>query len=337
MRIGLIILASTLFVGGADAQVDDFCREFGLRPTLDDLESKIPYIYGRVTLKGHDPSAKFPLITVNFLDARQTQRRLTIERSGNYCFRRNTSGGGTLIVEVEGVESARKQISSIGAAHTREDFEVYLIQGQQQQIGRPGVVSAKYSRPRNDKTVELYQKAAEAEAAGLTNAAIAAVKEIVAIDREDFVAWSKLGSLYFAQNALKDAEKTFRRALEIRGDYTPALINLGTVAAVQNYHLAAIALFQEAIKTDPTWARAYRLLGEAYLQNKQGSLGLTALDKALELDPQGMAECHLLKARLYDLAGHRKLAAAEYKAFLKKVREHPEKATFEKYVKENPE
>ncbi|MBP6003166.1 MAG: hypothetical protein KA746_07010 [Pyrinomonadaceae bacterium] len=51
----------------------------------------------------------------------------------------------------------------------------------------------------------------------------------------------------------------------------------------------------------------------------------------------GMAECHLLKARLYDLAGAKNLASHEYKTFLAKVTEHPEKKKFEKYIKDNPE
>ena len=78
-------------------------------------------------------------------------------------------------------------------------------------------------------------------------------------------------------------------------------------------------------------------MGEAYLQARRGNDGLAALDEALRLDPVGMAECHLLKARLYDLAGARKLAAAEYKVFLLKVPNHSDKKKLEKYIKDNPE
>jgi hypothetical protein len=35
------------------------------------------------------------------------------------------------------------------------------------------------------------------------------------------------------------------------------------------------------IASGPTLARAYRLLGEAYLKNRQGTDGLAALDKAM--------------------------------------------------------
>lgn len=330
--ISRAILGVLLLGAGAAAQVDDICREFGYTPTLDFQLLKTPYVFGRVVVKGVEPNAKFPSVTVNFIDPQQVNRRITVDRRGNYCFRRS-SLGGTLIVEVEGTETARRVVSSIGPSHHREDFELEVRQPQEP----PGVISAKFYRPPNERTTALYRKAGEAEADGRTDHAIAAVKEIVAIDRDDFIAWSKLGSLYLADNRLKEAETAFRRALEIRGDYTPALINLGTVAAVQKYYPAAIVLFQEAIKTDPESPRTYRLLGEAYLQNKQGTLGLASLDKALSLDPVRMAECHLLKARLYDLAGAKHLAAVEYKAFLAKVPDHRDKKTFEQYIKDHPE
>ncbi|MBK9215928.1 MAG: tetratricopeptide repeat protein [Chloracidobacterium sp.] len=334
MRCQLFFTFAAIFLLGsaATAQVDDICREFGYTPTLDFQLLKTPYVFGRVIVKGVEPNAKFPSVTINFIDPQQANRRIAVDRRGNYCFRRS-SLGGTLIVEVEGTETARRVVSSVGPAHHREDFELEVRQAQ---ALPPSVISAKFYRPPNDRTVPLYRAAAEAETAGRIDDAIAAVKEIVGTDRDDFVAWSKLGSLYLGRGALREAENAFRRALEVRGDYTPALVNLGTVAAIQKYYPAAIVLFQEAIKTDPSSARIYRLLGEAYLQNKQGTLGLAALDKALELDPQGMAECHLLKARLYDLAGAKHLATAEYRAFLTKVPDYPDKAKLEQYIKDNP-
>lgn len=95
-------------------------------------------------------------------------------------------------------------------------------------------------------------------------------------------------------------------------------------------------MFQRTIALEPSSAFAHRLLGEAYLQERQGSKAIAALDEALRLDPNGMSECHLLKARLYDLVGAKDLAAAEYKAFLEKVKDHPDRKKFEKYIKDNP-
>jgi tetratricopeptide (TPR) repeat protein len=312
------------------------CREFGETPTreMNRQGRSVPFIYGRIVVKGLNPGGKQPRITVIYSDSVQPAMRQPVGRSGNYCFKR-VGNGGMLIVDVNGVEAARKSLSDLGAARQREDFEIFPTMSEQ--TAAPGVVSARFSRPPNERTSDLYQRAANAERESTPGKAIEIVKEIVVLDPDDFIAWAKLGSLHLQRNELGEAEAAFRRALAIRGDYTPALINLGTLAAIQKYYPAAIAIYLEAIKTEPTSARAHRLLGEAYLQNKQGTLGLEALDRALVLDPVGMAECHLLKARLYELVGAKNLAVAEYKAFLKKVPDYQDKKKLEKYIKDNPE
>ena len=335
IRSVLIFFALIVLAASASAQADEICGEVGLRPTMDSPGEKVPYVYGRIILKGHDPSAKFPKVTVGFLDAQRSQGRLTVYKSGNYCFRRSSGGGGTIIIEVEGVETARRSLSSLGPLQQREDFEIYLT--QLQRSVPPGVVSAKFSRPQNEKTVGLYRQTAEAERDKKLDKAVKYGKEIVSIDPADFIAWAKLGSLYFEQNSLSDAESAFKRSLELKPEYTPALINFGTLRAVQKQFDAAIELFKQAIATDATSARSYRLMGEAYLQIRKGTLGLEALNEAIKLDPIGQAECHLLIARLYDLAGAKNLASHEYKIFLTKVPNHPDKKKFEQYIKENPE
>ena len=91
------------------------------------------------------------------------------------------------------------------------------------------------------------------------------------------------------------------------------------------------------MELEPNNPKTYRLLGEAYLQAKQGSLGAEALNKAIELDPNGMAECHLLLGHLYELAKAKNLATREYKLFLKKVPDYQDKNKLEEFIKENPE
>lgn len=317
------------------AQADEVCREFGETPSREFGTNRrlVPYIYGRIIIKGLDSTAKLPRVTAIFSDSAQTGVRQVLGKSGNYCFKKLGSGA-TLIVDIDGLEIARRTFTDLGARQQREDLEIYPQQTSQ--TLPPGVISVKPSRPPNEKTTGLYKQAAEAEREKQPENAIKFVKEIVAIDPSDFIAWTKLGSLHISVNSNSDAEIAFKSALAAKADYAPALVNYGILKAVQREYPVAIDLFERAVKAEPDSARGYRFLGEAYLQNRQGTLGLAALDKALSLDPVGMAECHLLKARLYDLVGAKKLAAAEYKQFIKKVPDHPDKKQYEKYIKQNP-
>ena len=314
----------------AKAQVDDICSEAGIIPSLDSPFAHVPYVYGRITLRGRD-NAKLPRVIITFSSGNQPAERYTVGRTGNYCFKR-TAGGGSLVVEVDGLEAARRALPVTSASQQREDFDITpsVPNGQ----AAPSVISTKFVRPPNEKTIELYKKAAEAESSKDLDKAIDLVKQIVALDPDDYIAWAKLGSLHFERLSYADADAAYRRSLELRNDFTPAWLSVGQLRMAQKQFPGAVEILKYAISLEPT-ARAYRLLGEAYLQARQGTLGIQALDEALKLDPVGMAECHLVKAHLYELAGAKQLAVDEYKAFLKKVPDHPDRKKMEKFIKDN--
>ena len=329
----LVLLTCVLLAGTAGGQIEEICAEQGITPGLDSPFAHVPYVYGRVVLKGFDPGKKPPKVVVSLVDGPRSAERWTLDKSGNYCFKRKTNGG-EILVEVDGTEAARRPLAAYGSQQ-REDFEVYP--NQSQRTTPPGVVSAKFHYPKNEKTVELYYKVLDAEDAKKTQKAIDILKEIVAIDPADFIAWAKLGSLYFKQDKLAGAEAAFRKSLELRVDYTPAWVNVGQIRVAQKQFEAAVEIFKYTVELEPTSAATYRLLGEAYLQARQGTLGAQALNEAIRLDPIGMAECHLLLAHLYELAGAKQMATREYKAFLAKVPEFADRARLEKFIKENPE
>lgn len=329
----LVFLTSLIFVCPAKAQINDICEEVGLLPSFDPPFAQIPYVYGKIYLKGFD-AAKLPNVSVTLLDALQNTQRWTINKSGNYCFRVKSQGMGTLIVELNGVEVSRRSLTASAGAKQREDFE---INAQQSNQTPPGVVSAKFTHPENPKTVDLYKKITEAEQNKDSKKVIGYLKEIVAIDPADFLAWAKLGTLYFADKSLNEAEAAFRKSLELKVEYTPAWLYMGNIRTSQKQFEAAIQIFNHALELEPKSARIYQLLGEAYLQAKQGSLGVEALNKAIELDPIGMAECHLQLAHLYQLAKTNKLATKEYKLFLSKVPDYKDKKKLEEFIAKNPE
>jgi Tfp pilus assembly protein PilF len=327
----LVIAVSLAFSVNAEAQVDEICNEFGFMPSLAAPRLTAPFLYGRISVKTSAVDGKLPKISILYSASGQNPKRLTVGKSGNYCFEITGSGGGSLIIDVDGVEATRKSLPPLAPAQQREDFDIV--------VGGPGlsaaVISSKFHRPPNPKTAELYKQAAAATNSKDRTGALSALNQIVAIDPEDFIAWGLLGSNYREDKKLAEAEAAFRRSLAIRIDYTPAWISMGRIRTEQKQHEAAIEIFKHAAELEPGSAEIYQLLGESYLLTKQGSLGADALNQAIKLDPQGMAELHLQLAHLYQLAKADKMAADEYKKFLAKVPDHPDKKKFEKFIKEH--
>ncbi|HCA60206.1 MAG TPA: hypothetical protein DEP46_19755 [Blastocatellia bacterium] len=134
---------------------------------------------------------------------------------------------------------------------------------------------------------------------------------------------------------MNDAEKAYSKALELKPDFAIALVNLGKVQFAQNKNDEAIATLLKAVAAEPNSPEANHFLGEAYLKARKGSLAVGYLNKAIELAPVEKAEVHLRLAALYNAAGMKDRAVAEYKAFLGKVAEHPERARIEQYIKDN--
>ena len=59
------------------------------------------------------------------------------------------------------------------------------------------------------------------------------------------------------------------------------------------------------------------------------------MNEALRLDPKGMVEVHLRLALLYNGAGLKDKAAAEYEAFLKQRPDYPDRKKLEEYISAN--
>ena len=237
-------------------------------------------------------------------------------------------------MEVDGTQVERRTLPVLGPPQQREDFDIDIRQVSTQTA--PGVVSSKFLREPNEKTVELYKKAAKAEKSGDIDKTINYLKQIVAVDPEDYPAWGKLGARYFEKQSIPEAEDAFKHSIQVNAQYTPAWLSLGLLRINQKQFDAAVDVFKHVTEMDPASAMGYRLLGVSYLQTRQGNLGVAALDQAIKLDPVGMAECHLLKARLYELAGYKKLAADEYKTFLNKVPYYKDKKRLEEFIAANP-
>jgi cytochrome c-type biogenesis protein CcmH/NrfG len=333
-RVIVLVLLSLGAVFPAAAQVDEICREFGYSATLDGPRLSAPFIYGRITVTASDTNAKFPKITITYANRSQSPSRATVGRSGSYCFKVTSGSGGSLVIDIDGVEVARRDVADFGPAQKREDFQIEAP-GSNPALASPGVISSKFNYPPNEKTVELYKAAVKAEDDKDVKLAIETMKKVVTIDPDDFIAWAHLGTLHFRMDQLQEADAAYRKSLALREDYSPAWINVGKLRIAQKQIDAAIEIFKHAAALEPEDARVFRLLGETYLQNKQGTFGAQALNHAIRLDPIGQAECHLQLAHLFQLAKANDLAAREYEKFLEKVPDHPDRKKLEKFISEN--
>src|SRR5690606_8718628 len=135
------------------------------------------------------------------------------------------------------------------------------------------VISSKFSYPPNERTKELYQQASSAEREKKYIDAAKLMTQVVEIDEGDFIAWAYLGTLYFEQKDLANADAAYRKALEKNPEYTPAWVNVGKLRIAQKQYEAAVEILKHAASLEPESAPIHQALGEAYLLNKQGTLG----------------------------------------------------------------
>ena len=267
----------------------------------------------------------------------QVFRRQRVSPNGRYRFMDVFDGDYDLVVELENREVARFTvlISTTSPTEIKQDIELELRRTGRN-VNGSGVVSAADIYNRSGTNKSLYQRSQKEIDAKNYVQAIATLRQVVDSDPKDFPAWSDLGMIYFVVQKDNDAaEKAYLSALTARPNYFQALLNLGRVQMAKKNYEGAIESLEASLKIEPKSASANYFLGLAYLQVKKGSKAVGYLNEALALDPIGMADAHLRLASLYNGAGMKDKAAAEYEAFLKKKPDYAEREKLEKYIADN--
>ncbi|HSE17614.1 MAG TPA: tetratricopeptide repeat protein [Pyrinomonadaceae bacterium] len=260
--------------------------------------------------------------------------RQRVGNNGRYRFNNVFNGDYYLAVELDSVEIARMPvlISQNSIEQIRQDLE-FRWKGPARAAA--GVVAVGDDYKRSSKNSVLYQRAAhEIDSKNFTQA-IATLRSVVEADPKDYPAWSALGMVYFVQKDLEAAENSYNSAIQAKPDHVAALVNLGRVRLARKNNEGAIEPLEAALKADPQSATANYFLGEAYLALKKGSKAVGYLNEALKLDPIGMADAHLRLGALYNVAGYKDRAAAEYEQFLQKKPDYPEKKKLMDYIEAN--
>jgi Flp pilus assembly protein TadD len=292
-----------------------------------------PVIWGQVELRGLRPDERRPNVVLTLFSGGAQVGSAQCDDRGFYVFRRiKAPDGGVLQLTVGGIDVGRQMISP-GAG---DRFDMAIDWSGSARPAGPGVISAKglYAN-RSEANEKLFDQASAAAKGKDKSNAIKLFNEIVTSDPQDFVAWTELGSLYFAQEKHDEAVAAYEKAIALKPDFIVALMNLGKVHMGDKSYPLAVAVFEKAVVANPKSADAYQYLGEAYLQNKQGSKAVVVLNEAIRLAPVEKAEIHLRLATLYNAANLKDRAVNEYKLFLQKKPDYTEKAKLEKYIKDN--
>jgi tetratricopeptide (TPR) repeat protein len=276
-----------------------------------------------------------------YTPSRTVLDRTPISNGGRYRFLDLPDGEYDVAVEVDNTEVARfhvvlASLPNVGKSDTRRDIALELRPtGPAGPGSKPATISAADLYKRTDANEKLFSRAQHATNDKKYDLAITSLRELVTLDPQDFQAWTELGTNYLLKESYDDAEKAYLRAVEVRPSFFLALLNLGRLYLTQKKSEPAIENLTRAIQLKPDSADANYFLGEAYLQIKKGSLAVGYLNEAIRLDPQGKAEVHLRLALLYNAAGMKDKAAAEYEEFLKKRPNYAERKKLEQYITDN--
>lgn len=279
--------------------------------------SPIPFgdghlLYGDLKIAGAGAQDTTTFHVVLYAGVNVVQRQ-PISKDGRYRFMGIPNGEYALVVEYDGREVYRDPFRLAERQKTDIRKDITLEMRVAPTANAPRSTGLYNRSAPNQALIERARSAAENNKLGEASKLL---EQIVANDPKDFVAWAELGSIQFREEKYSDADKAYQRALEGKPDFLVVLVNLGKVRIAQKNPDGAIETLTKAVELDPKSADAHHYLGEAYLQGKKGSKAVVHFNEALKLDPAGKADVHLRLAALYNAAGLKDRAAAEYQQFL---------------------
>lgn len=288
-------------------------------------------LYGDLKIAGANTSDDLTYQVILYAGPNVIQRQ-TVSSNGRFRFMGIPNGEYTIAVEYDGREvyKDRFRLAENQVTDVRKDIQLAM---RVTPTPPPPKIPSLYDRTAANQS--LFDQAKAATDKKNFQEAQRLLEQVVASDDKDFVAWAELGTTLFRQEKYSEAEKSYQKSLAAKPDFLAVLVNYGKLQLQQKQPEKAVELLTKAIEVDPKSAEAQHYLGEAYLQAKKGSKAVVHLNEALKLDPIGKAEIHLRLGTLYNAAGLKDRAAAEYEQFLAKKPDYPEKDKLQQYISQN--
>ena len=341
---GIVCIALTILFAGQVYSQDDEARQqsglptfIGTRPGSNPIPGTDANLSGSFVVQGLDDKSPEPTFTVVVLANGALVSRQRVKNKGSFSFNNVPRIAVSILVEVDGLEVTNYQIGVLNPPplNNRQDVFITWMQIGQAKKQKAEVITIRNAYPRTEANQKVFDNAMEFLKNKKADAAQKELVKLVVVDPNDFVAWTELGTSHFTSEKYPDAETSYRKALALKTDFSPAMLNLGKLYLKQKKYEQAIDVLSKAITLTPDSPDINHFLGEAYLQDKKGSKAVPLLNRAIELAPIENAEIHLRLAALYNGANLKDRAVTEYKAFLQKVPDYSGKADIEKYIKDN--
>lgn len=289
-------------------------------------------LFGEVRIddKTYEDAGPRSIMVILYRDGGGEVGRQAVSNRSRYRFINLLKGDYHLAVEVDSNEIARLRIVVGELSPSPYGFQQDLILALKPRASKPGVLATAdfYNRSRGNKS--LFEKAQQHIDKKQYDEATALLQQIVENDKLDFQAWTLLGIVRFVQGKFAEAEQAYLNALDAKPKFVLALLNLGKLHASQKNYEAAIGPLSRAVQAQPQSAEANFLLGEVLIQNREGSKAIPYLKDAVKL---GRSEGHLHLGWLYNAAGMKDKAAAEYEEFLKKKPDYGDRKKLEDYIR----
>ena len=219
------------------------------------------------------------------------------------------------------------------------NVEVVVTPREDRILGTPGTSFAQ-NVPKEARNA--YEKALAKLSDRKTDEAIVLLTHATEVYNEYFNAYYSLAAVYYATGKLDDALKDLERARQINGRDSSVYQLFGMVMLKEGKLMVAEYAFKQSAEFDPTrpaphFYRGYTLAGLASQEQKdQTSRDLTQAEKELnlawDLSNKRLFQCHVQKARIYQMKGDNGAAISELQEYLKEAPNEKDAADIRKVL-----
>ena len=133
--------------------------------------------------------------------------------------------------------------------------------------------------------------------------AVAAYRQSIRLDSQDFEPYADLGTALMELGRLEEAEQAYRQALAIHGHHPKLHYSLGRLKLQQGDRQEATKAFEAAVQKGSDDIHAYWTLGRLYWQADQHQQALEVFRQLVQLDLQGDSEIYAQVGVLFNERG----------------------------------